>query len=144
MYDHGWYNTFVPRATIQPCVESASFKRRETTTVSLHVHPWVCLLIVLQGTLTADTAAPESLSNGASDSITQKGPPATTLTRRAKSYSDFYDAARAYLEKEQKQERKQRNVLYKRQGSLRTESEFAAWYSGVKSQLEDASQEEYQ
>lgn len=45
MYDHGWYNTFVPRATVQPHVESASLKRRETTTVSLHIHQWVCLNI---------------------------------------------------------------------------------------------------
>ena len=94
--------------------------------------------------MTADIAAPESLSNGTIDSIAQRSPPAATLARRAKSYSDFYDAAHAYLEKEQKQEKKQRNTLHTRQVGLRTESEFAAWYSGVKSQLEDASHEEYQ
>jgi hypothetical protein len=102
------------------------------------------MLILVQGTLTADIAAPELLSNGASDPIAQKSPPAATLARRAKSYSDFYDAVHAYLEKEQKHEKKQRNVLRRRQSGLRTESEFAAWYTGVKSQLEDASHEEYQ
>ncbi len=106
------------------------------------------MLIVVQETLTADIAAPESLSNGASDSLDQRSPPAATLARRAKSYSDFYDTVRAYLEKEQKQEqkqeKKQRNVLQRRQAGLRTESEFAAWYGCVKSQLEDASHEEYQ
>lgn len=94
--------------------------------------------------MTVDIAVPESSSNSTSDSIAQRGPPTATLARRAKSYSDFYDAVRAYLEKEQKQEKKQRNSLHRRQGGLRTESEFAAWYDGVKSQLEDASHEEYQ
>jgi len=101
------------------------------------------MLIVVQETLTADIAAPELLSNGASESIAQKSPPAATLARRAKSYSDFYDAASAYLEKERKQEKKRGNALHGRGGGLRTESEFAAWYDGVKTQLEGASHEEY-
>lgn len=43
MYDHGWYNTFATRTVVQPHVQSISFKRRETTTVSLRIHPWVRL-----------------------------------------------------------------------------------------------------
>jgi hypothetical protein len=102
------------------------------------------MLIVIQESLAAYIAVPEPLSNDASNSIAQSCPPAATLARRAKSYSDFYDAVHTYLEKEQKQEKKQKSVLQGRQDVLRTESEFVAWYSGVKSQLEDASHEEYQ
>jgi conserved oligomeric Golgi complex subunit 3 len=102
------------------------------------------MLIVVQETLTVDIATPDPSSNGVSDSTAQRGPPAATLARRAKSYSDFYDAVRGYLEKEQKQEKKPKNVLHRQQAGLRTESEFAAWYGGVKCQLEDASHEEYQ
>jgi hypothetical protein len=72
----------------------------------------------------------------------QKGPPAATLARRAKSYSNFYDVVRAQLKKEDQLEKEQEKRRAKQQ--ISTDVEFGAWYSGVKEDLLDASHEEYQ
>jgi hypothetical protein len=72
----------------------------------------------------------------------QKGPPAATLARRAKSHSDFYDVVRAHLRKEHKLEKEQERKMAKQQ--ISTDVEFGAWYGGIKEDLLDASHEEYQ
>lgn len=66
------------------------------------------------------------------------------MARRAKSYSDFYDVVRAYIRKEHREEKKHQKTQLRKEGGLRSESEFATWYGGVRLQLEDASHEEYQ
>jgi hypothetical protein len=71
-----------------------------------------------------------------------KGPPAATIARRAKSYSNFYDVVRAQLKQEYKlekeQERKQSKLL------ISTDVEFGSWYASIKGDLMNASHEEYQ
>lgn len=65
------------------------------------------------------------------------GPPPATVARRARSYSDFYTAARAHVKKEQALERK------KSREHLDSELDFAAWYGGVNEALLEASHDEY-
>ena len=93
---------------------------------------------------TTDLKAADGLLNGGQLDDPQNGPPTATLARRAKSYSDFYDIVRAYVRKEQLEEKKHKRAQLKKKEEWRDESEFAAWYSGVKSELEDAAHEEYQ
>jgi hypothetical protein len=74
------------------------------------------------------------------------GPPAATVARRAKSYSDFYDVVRAHVRKEYKLEKEKEEEKEKRisKRQPRTDVEFGSWYNGVKGELLDASHEEYQ
>lgn len=146
MYDDGWYNTFVPRALSSQNLEAASLKRRETPNVS-HL-PTNCSVDMadfeMKEGLTVESKAPEALLSVAKPDGNQTGPPPPTVTRRAKSYSDFYDVVRVYVKKEHKEEKRQKRLQLRERGKLRNESEFATWYGGVKSHLGDASHEEYQ
>jgi hypothetical protein len=71
-----------------------------------------------------------------------KGPPAATIARRAKSYSQFYDVVRAHLKQEHKLEKVEKRQRSKQQ--INTDVEFGNWYNGIKGDLMDASHEEYQ
>ena len=71
-----------------------------------------------------------------------KGPPKATLARRAKSYSDFYEVAIGFLNKEAKSE-KSRDDFEPLEKSLdNTLSETT--FERLEDDLLDASQEEYQ
>lgn len=145
MYDDGWYNTFVPRVLSSHHLEAAGLKRRETPNVrppSTHGYVPMADFEMKEG-LTVDSNVPETLLNVTKPDDPSNGPPAASVARRAKSYSDFYDVVRAYVKKEHRQEKKQKRAQLRKEG-LRNESEFVTWYGGVKSQLEDASHEEYQ
>lgn len=71
-----------------------------------------------------------------------KGPPQATLARRAKSYSDFYDAAMSFLNKEA-QTKAPRDVL-ELNGDKTDALTLTARYEYVEDELLDESQEEYQ
>ena len=72
----------------------------------------------------------------------QKGPPTATIARRAKSYSDFYDAAIGYLGKEAKQD----NAvdLFGISKDLESGSLFQIGYEEYEGDFLDASHAEYQ
>ena len=66
----------------------------------------------------------------------KEGPPEATVARRAKSYSDFYDAVKAYTKKEKRAEKR------RSQEWLRKE-EQKEWDFSIGEELVDASHEEY-
>jgi hypothetical protein len=71
-----------------------------------------------------------------------KGPPKATLARRAKSYSDFYEAAIGYFGKEAGKE-KPKDVLEVFENG-ESEMSFGGRYEEYENDLLDASNEEYQ
>lgn len=71
-----------------------------------------------------------------------KGPPQATLARRAKSYSDFYEAAMDYLKKEARHS-KPEDVLETFDSKV-GKVPFALQFEELEDDLLDASQEEYQ
>jgi len=70
-----------------------------------------------------------------------KGPPQATLTRRAKSYSHFYEAAVGYLGRDA--EEKPRDILDV-VGSGEQNFSFDIRYGQYENDILDASQDEYQ
>lgn len=71
-----------------------------------------------------------------------KGPPKATVARRAKSYSDFYDAAIGYLGKEAGPKKPFDNFGVLENGG--SEALFEIGYEKYEDDLLDASQAEYQ
>jgi hypothetical protein len=71
-----------------------------------------------------------------------KGPPRATLARRAKSYSDFYEAAIGYFGKEAGKENP-KDVLEVFENG-KSEISFEGGYEKYENDLLDASHEEYQ
>ncbi|CZR57537.1 related to conserved oligomeric Golgi complex component 3 [Phialocephala subalpina] len=71
-----------------------------------------------------------------------KNPPQATLSRRAKSYSDFYDVAMSFLSKDA-QTKAPPDVLEVSEEKLDAVN-LTAWYEDVDDELLDESQEEYQ
>ncbi|KAF2278545.1 Sec34-domain-containing protein [Westerdykella ornata] len=124
--DDPWYNAFVPRATRAPSKpEPAKHARRK----SLLQQP-------------SESHADVGRADGTVDTIQEtveenQGPPAATVARRAKSYSDFYNVVRAHVKKEKELERR------KNQEVIASELQFAEWYSTLSEELLDASHEEY-
>lgn len=76
------------------------------------------------------------------DEPVSKDPPKATLARRAKSYSDFYEVAVAYINKETN-EGKTQNERDAEGGESRTPL-FEERYSALEDELVDGSLEEYQ
>ena len=70
-----------------------------------------------------------------------KGPPKATLARRAKSYSDFYEAATGYFGKEAGKE-KPKDCLENFENG-QSEILFGGRYEECENDLLDASHEEY-
>ncbi|KAH8196663.1 hypothetical protein TruAng_009187 [Truncatella angustata] len=96
MYDDSWYS-FVPEVAkqdISSTPQNAGHKRRNT------------LLQPPNGASQADIVDP--LGNLYDEADASNDPPEATLTRRAKSYSDFYHVVRAQLSKDAKRRRKKR------------------------------------
>ena len=71
-----------------------------------------------------------------------KGPPKATLARRAKSYSDFYEAAVDYLGKVTGKEKPK--GVFEILDDRGPETSFGIRYEEFENDLLDASQEEYQ
>jgi hypothetical protein len=70
-----------------------------------------------------------------------KGPPEATLARRAKSYSDFYEAATGYFGKEAGKEKPKDFLEDFENGE--SEISFGGPYEECENDLLDASHEEY-
>ncbi|KAL1638248.1 Golgi transport complex subunit 3 [Neofusicoccum ribis] len=90
----------------------------------------------------ADVDPVEAIPDIVEEPEEENGPPQATVARRAKSFSDFYDVARAHIKKErdlEKQKLKKRS-----RDQLRTELDFGDWYNGISDELLDASHGEYQ
>ncbi|KAL8996471.1 MAG: hypothetical protein Q9169_004021 [Polycauliona sp. 2 TL-2023] len=67
-------------------------------------------------------------------------PPKATLNRRAQSYSDFHDAAKAVLDRDTHPKKGKENGGYQ---DIKDDLEFMDWYDGMENDLLDASHEEY-
>jgi hypothetical protein len=67
-------------------------------------------------------------------------PPPATVARRAKSYSDFYDAVKAQLKKDLKGSHVGKGI---HPDDIKNELDFADWYHDLEHELEDSSNEEY-
>ncbi|KAK9794219.1 putative Golgi complex component Cog3 [Seiridium cardinale] len=97
MYEDSWYS-FVPevasKKTPSSTSQSAGHKRRES------------LLQPPNGANQTDTIEP--LGSLYEEADTSNDPPDATLTRRAKSYSDFYHVVRVQLSKDAKKKRRRK------------------------------------
>ncbi|KAH9862324.1 hypothetical protein IAQ61_010527 [Plenodomus lingam] len=123
MEGDSWYNAFVPRA-VKP-LDSGKQRRRE----SLLKQPNESQADVER--VEGITEAPEEPPGKLTD------PPAATVARRAKSYSDFYSVVSAHLKKERACEKK------KSRHDIATELDFAKWYGDINDELLEASHDEY-
>ncbi|KAI9725041.1 MAG: hypothetical protein M1812_000317 [Candelaria pacifica] len=130
MYEDAWYNAFVPSS--QPSTETlptSKQRRRES------------LLKQPNESSQADTNRRGRVGDIAEEpEPIQNGPPAATVARRAKSYSDFYDAVRAQIKNGSLKEKITTDGVH----SMRNELEFGDWYHQVEDELLEASQDEYQ
>ena len=70
----------------------------------------------------------------------KKDPPQATLTRRAQSYSDFYDAMSAQLDREIGTSREKND----NGNHIKSELDFGTWYHNFEDDLLSASHEDYQ
>ncbi|KAI9707661.1 MAG: Golgi transport complex subunit 3 [Candelina mexicana] len=130
MYEDAWYNAFVPSS--QPAaatLQTSKHRRRES------------LLKQPNESSQADT----NRAGGIGDIVeepesTRIGPPAATVARRAKSYSDFYDVVRAQIKSNIPTEK----TAVGGASSIKSELEFGDWYHQIEDELLEASQEEYQ
>ncbi len=69
-----------------------------------------------------------------------RGPPQATVARRAKSYGDFYDVARAQLKKGRLLDKRKRR---RSTTEIKNEVDFGKWYDGISEDLLGISIEEY-
>ncbi|OJD34630.1 golgi complex component cog3 [Diplodia corticola] len=131
MYEDAWISGIVPEHHREPEKPRAAAHRRR---VSLLKQP--------NESNQADVDPVEAIPDIVEEPELDNGPPQATVARRAKSFSDFYDVARAHLKKERDLEKLK---LKKRsRDQLRTELDFGDWYNGISDELLDASHEEYQ
>ncbi|RFU28388.1 hypothetical protein B7463_g7941, partial [Scytalidium lignicola] len=130
MYDDAWYS-YVPELQQKKdggASQSVKHRRRES------------LLRQQNGTNHISEPVDPILDIYEEEQI-PKGPPSPTLTRRAKSYSDFYDVARAYIHTEfqLKKSQDQLDVL----DPARRRDNVANRYYLYEDDLLNATQEEY-
>jgi conserved oligomeric Golgi complex subunit 3 len=92
----------------------------------------------------ADIPVVEDIIEDIEESGLSKGPPKATVTKRAKSHSDFYEVVRAHIKKERQRhlenDKKKKKVSREQ---LQNEVDFERWYSGVGNDLLEAGHEEY-
>ncbi|KAK7549681.1 Sec34-like family-domain-containing protein [Phyllosticta paracitricarpa] len=131
MYEDAWISAVVPEHYTQPERPKPGHRRR----VSLLKQP--------NESNQADDpveAIPEILE----EPERAKGPPKAQVARRAKSFSDFYDVARAHVAKERQQELEKHKLKTRSKELLRTDVDFDSWYHTISDDLLDASHGEYQ
>ena len=100
-------------------------------------------LIKSQESNQADSGQADGIADIVEDFEETHGPPDGSVARRAKSYSDFYDAARAQLKKHAK-DRDNVAVATTATNDIKTDLEFRHWYNGIEEQLLEAGNEPYQ
>ena len=73
------------------------------------------------------------------------GPPEATLIRRAQSYSDFHDAVKAVLGQDASVQEKEKSRGHESHGDtvIKSELDFADWYSALEEGLLDSSHNDY-
>ncbi|KAF4301391.1 Sec34-like protein [Botryosphaeria dothidea] len=131
MYEDAWISGIVPEHHREPERPKPAGHRRR---VSLLKQP--------NESNQADVDPVEAIPDIVEEPEEDNGPPQATVARRAKSFSDFYDVARAHIKKERELEKQK---LKKRsRDQLRTELDFGDWYNGISDELLDASHGEYQ
>lgn len=86
--------------------------------------------------------APEPILELFEDTSALKGPPKATLVKRAKSYSDFYDAAVSYLSKYA--EKEPQFEFFEDLESSKIVPCFEKTFESYEGELLDASEQEYQ
>ncbi|KAI2616938.1 Sec34-like family protein [Hypomontagnella submonticulosa] len=138
MYEDSWYN-FVPDHTHKrnPSVQQPSGHRRRES-----------LLQQPNGSKQPDVVEP--LEELFEESETSLDPPEPTLSRRAKSYSDFYHVVRAQLFKDGASKKKRRKVKERNLDALMVEKlekhtlrQELPQLESLDTQLIEASQQEY-
>ncbi|KAH0564773.1 hypothetical protein GP486_001843 [Trichoglossum hirsutum] len=130
MYEDAWYNAFVPNSQ---SVEDKS------TTIPEHRRR-VSLLKQPDDRAEAESAQSDGIAGTHEEPAGLGVPPPATVARRAKSYSNFYDAMKAQLKKDLKGGHVGKSV---HPDEIKTELDFTDWYHGLEHELEDSSNEEY-
>ncbi|KAG4025085.1 hypothetical protein MFRU_067g00140 [Monilinia fructicola] len=131
MYEDAWYS-FVP--------ETHSKKENVTSQASQHRRKESLLQQTNGNNQALNLHTP--MLGIYEDKPLSKDPPKATLARRAKSYSDFYEIAMAYINKETNEEKAQ-NERDTETEELRTPL-FEERYSTLEDDIVDGSLEEYQ
>ncbi|KAL1394015.1 Sec34-like family-domain-containing protein [Phyllosticta capitalensis] len=131
MYEDAWISAVVPEHYVQPERPKPGHRRR----VSLLKQP--------NESNQADDPV-EAIPEIVEEPERAKGPPKADVARRAKSFSDFYNVARAHIAKERDQELEKHKLKKRSKELLRTDVDFGAWYNQLSDDLLDASHGEYQ
>ncbi|KAI9823282.1 MAG: Golgi transport complex subunit 3 [Thelocarpon impressellum] len=132
MYDDAWYNTFAPTPPSQGERAPASPKHRRRESLLKQPHE----------SSQADPGQVEGIADIVEEPEQSSGPPEATVARRAKSYSDFYDAATAQLRRDARSGKEPRTAASSAK-DVKTELDLRHWYKGIDRQLQDAGNEEY-
>ncbi|KAI9798598.1 MAG: Golgi transport complex subunit 3 [Piccolia ochrophora] len=129
MYDDSWYNSFVSSA--QPQDEKSQLSKhqhRESLLTQPHEKP-------------SDGSGPTGANaHIEAEAFEPQGPPTATLTRRANSYSDFYDVAIRQLRKDAAQEAEHK---LSNGESIHTELDFREWFDGIEAELLETHRDTY-
>ena len=72
----------------------------------------------------------------------QTGPPKATVARRAQSYSDFHDAAKAVLDRTVKRAKGKDNN-HEAPEDMKDDLGFLDWYEGLENDILESSHDEY-
>ncbi|KAL8883437.1 MAG: hypothetical protein Q9215_008231 [Flavoplaca cf. flavocitrina] len=129
MYDDASFYTFMPSAAPQEDRQSTpKHKRRQSLLKQPNEDPQ------------ANERTLDVIGEAITDTRHNAAPPKATLTRRAQSYSDFHDAAKAVLDTEHSPGREKGNGEYQ---SIKDDLEFMNWYDDLENDLLDASHEQY-
>ena len=88
----------------------------------------------------ADARQADGIANITEEPERRRDPPQATLTRRAQSYSDFYDAMTAQLGKETGICKEERYPVV----DIKSELDFGTWFHTIEDDLLSVSHEEYQ
>ncbi|KAI9771478.1 MAG: Golgi transport complex subunit 3 [Geoglossum simile] len=129
MYEDGWYTAFVPSSQ---AVEDKSTQPKHYRRVSLLKQP--------NDHSEIEPTPSDGIAAVPEEAVGLGVPPPATVARRAKSYSDFYDAMRSQLKKDLEDGHIDKGV---HSTEIKTELDFADWYHSLEFKLEDSNNEEY-
>ncbi|KAL9024044.1 MAG: hypothetical protein Q9196_006803 [Gyalolechia fulgens] len=129
MYDDASYYTFIPSAAPQ---EDKQTTPKHKSRQSLLKQP--------NEDSQANGRALEPIGEASAQSTPDTGPPKATLSRRARSYTDFHYAAKRVLQKDDSPKQKK---AAENDELIKDDLGFANWYNGFENDLLEASHEEY-
>ncbi|KAI4174507.1 MAG: hypothetical protein LQ343_002264 [Gyalolechia ehrenbergii] len=129
MYDDASYYSFIPSAAPQEDKQTTpKHKRRQS------------LLKQPDEDAQANDRNLEPIAKSSIQSSQNAGPPKATLSRRARSYTDFHYAAKRVL---QKVDRPKQKKAAENDELIKDDLDFTDWYNGLENDLLEASHEEY-